>query len=61
MNSDLNIDDVVLLLFADDFAILGKSPAQVQSHLDKLFLYCNSWGLEVNIAKTLLRKRDGLK
>jgi len=66
INSGLSIDDIVLivLLFADDMAILGKSPAEVQSHLDKLYLYCNAWGLNVNTAKTkimVFRKRGGLK
>ena len=45
-------------------AILGKSPAEVQSHLDKLYVYCNAWGLNVNTAKTkimVFRKRGGLK
>ncbi|XP_052260175.1 uncharacterized protein LOC127864540 [Dreissena polymorpha] len=66
INSGLSIDDItmILLLFADDMAILGKSPAEVQSHLDRLYLYCNSWGLNVNTAKTkimVFRKRGGLK
>ena len=55
---------LILLLFADDMAILGKSPAEVQSHLDKLYVYCNAWGLNVNTAKTkimVFRKRGGLK
>ncbi len=54
INSGLSIDDIVLivLLFADDMAILGKSPAEVQSHLDKLYVYCNAWGLNVNTATT---------
>ena len=66
INFGFRIDDIVLilLLFADDMAILGKSPAEVQSHLDNLYLYCNSWGLSVNTAKTIImvfRKRGGLK
>ena len=66
INSGLSIDDIVLilLLFADDMAILGKSPAEVQSHLDKLYVYCNAWGLNVNTAKTkimVFRKRGRLK
>jgi hypothetical protein len=44
--SGLNIDDItlILLLFADDMVILGKSPEELQNHLDKLYQYCNSWG-----------------
>ena len=56
INSGLNIDDIVLVLlciiFADDMASLGKSPTEVQFHLDNLYLYCNSLGLNVNTAKT---------
>ena len=52
--SGLLIDDIVLilLLFADDMVILGKSPDELQYHLDLLHTYCNSWGLEVNTEKT---------
>ena len=58
INSGLNkVDSVlILLLLADDLAILGKSPAEVQTHLDNLYLYCNSWGLN-NTAKT---KKKGI-
>ena len=54
VHSGLNIEDIILilLLFADDMAILGKSPEEIQSHLDNLYLYCNSWGLNVNTSKT---------
>lgn len=60
--SGLNIDDIVLilLLFADDMAILGKTPEELQEHLDNLNLYCNAWGLKVNTIKTkimVFRKR----
>ena len=62
INSGLNIDDIVLImmLFADDMAILGKSPEEIQNHLDNLYLYCNTWGLKVNTSKTkimVFRKR----
>ena len=47
------IDDIVLilLLFADDMVVLGKSPDELQYHLDLLHTYSNSWGLEVNTEK----------
>ena len=66
INSGLSIYDIVLilLLFADDMAILGKSSAEVQSHMVNFYLYCNSWGLSVNTATTkimVFRKRGGLK
>ena len=52
--SGLNINDItlILLLFADDMAIVGKSPEELQNHLNNLYLYCNSWGLNVNTSKT---------
>jgi hypothetical protein len=65
IDSGLQIDDIVLilLLFADDLAIVGKSPDEIQKHLDRLLEYCNNWGLSVNIIKTkimVFRKRGGL-
>ena len=61
----MHIDDIllILLLFADDMAIIGKSPEEVQSHLDRLLEYCNTWELKVNITKTKImvsRKRGRL-
>ena len=65
INTGLSIDDIVLimLLFADDMAILGKSPQEVQCHSNNLYLYCNAWGLKVNTSKTkimVFRKRGGV-
>ena len=65
INSGLSFDDVILilLLFADDMAILGKSPLELQSHLDLLHNYCDTWGLKVNTDKTkvmVFRKRGHL-
>ena len=48
----LPIDDIVLIFFfnfADDMAIKGKSPFEVQYLLNKLYQYCDSWGINVNI------------
>ena len=54
VHSGLNIEDIILilLLFEDDMAILGISQEEIQSHLDKLYVYCNSLGLIVNTSKT---------
>jgi len=54
INAGINLDDVMilLLLFADDMAIIGKNPTEIQNHLDHLYTYCNNWGLQVNINKT---------
>ena len=64
-DAGINIDDVtlMLLLFADDMAIVGKTPNEIQGHLDHLLEYCNYWGLKVNIDKTkivVFRKRGKL-
>jgi len=61
----LNIDDIVLtlLLFADDIAILAKTPEDLQTSLDLLHTYCSNWSLEVNTTKTkimVFRKRRDL-
>jgi len=43
VNSGLVTDDIIilLLLFADDMAIVGKTPCEIQNHLDNLHAYCN--------------------
>ena len=65
IDAGLSIDDLtlILLLFADDMAIIGKTPEETQRHLDLLFSYCNTWGLTVNTSKTkimVFRKRGAL-
>ena len=65
-NCGLNLDDItfILMLFADDMVILGKSPSDLQNSLNRLHEYCGTWGLEVNIEKTkimVFRKRGPLK
>ena len=50
-----NIDDFVylfLLLYADDTAILAETPNALQNALYNLEIYCNTWGLNVNVDKT---------
>ena len=53
INCGLTFDNIVLilLLFADDMVILGKSPEEINSILGMLGDYCKSWSLEVNIQK----------
>ena len=53
-NSGMLIDEIVLivLLFADDMAVIGRSIEELQTSLDLLHTYCNTWGLEVNTEKT---------
>ena len=41
--------------------ILGSDPLELQNSLDKLGIYCDKWGLEVNVDKTkimVFRNRD---
>ena len=56
VNSGLNIDDIVLimLLFADDMAILGKTTTEVQHHFDLLYTYCNNGVLKLTLIKPKL-------
>ena len=66
VNSGLDINDVMLLilLFADDMAIFGKTPEDLERSLDLLKVCCDNWGLNVNTEKTkimVLRKRGNLK
>jgi len=53
VNSGLTLDDItiILMLFADDMVIFGKSPQELQNSLNLLHTYCLKWGLEVNTAK----------
>ena len=43
---------IFCLLYADDTIILAESPFQLLKALDALNLYCNKWGLKVNVDKT---------
>ena len=43
---------IFCLLYADDTIILAESPPQLLKALDALNLYCNKWGLKVNVDKT---------
>lgn len=66
INSGLSIDDItiILLLFADDMVLLGRTPADLQNSLELLYEYCYKWGLSVNIPKTkimVFRKRGPLR
>jgi hypothetical protein len=44
------------LLYADDLVILSLSPSGLQSSLNKLHSYCQTWKLEVNLDKTKVVK-----
>ena len=53
-NSGILINDIVLIIlwFADDMAIFGNNPENLQNNLNLLHDYCNTWGLAVNGDKT---------
>ena len=52
-NNDLEVYfKLYILLYADDTVLFAESEAELQSALNAMFLYCKSWDLEVNPAKT---------
>ena len=50
-----------LLLFADGMVLFSHNRFGLQTGLDKLYEYCNNWGLIVNVEKTkcLAFKKNG--
>lgn len=54
VNSGLSYDDLIfiLMLYADDMVLFGKSVADLQKSINLLSEYCDLWGLEVNTSKT---------
>ena len=49
---DVGMVKILLLLYADDIVLFGKTPDELQKSLDILEAYCDRWNLTVNIAKT---------
>ena len=49
---DIGMTKLLLLLYADDIVLFGKTPVELQKSLDILEAYCDRWKLTVNIAKT---------
>ena len=49
-----SIDEIelFLILYADDQILFAKSPTSLQSMLNDIEIYCNTWDLKINIAKT---------
>ena len=54
---------LALLLFADDMVLFSDNRFGLQTGLDKVYEYCNNWGLIVNVEKTkcLVFKKNGRK
>ena len=49
---DIGMVKRLLLLYADDIVLFGKTPDELQKSLDILGAYCDRWKLTVNITKT---------
>ena len=51
---EFNIDELKLfqILYADDAVVFRTSPTALQSILNDLYNYCNTWGLKINVNKT---------
>ena len=51
----ISIDElqIFLLLFADDTALFSSSQEGLQILLNKLPVYCNTWGIHMNVDKTV--------
>ena len=48
----INEMKIFLLLFADDAVLFAQTPTALQSMLNDLEQYCNTWGLKINTNKT---------
>ncbi len=50
------LDDIkiFMLLFADDTVLFSYTKEGLQILLDKLYSYCNAWGVSVNTDKTVV-------
>ena len=50
----MNLEElqIFLLLFADDGILFSQNPQTLQSMLNDVQLYCETWGLRLNVAKT---------
>ena len=52
-NEDIEVYfKLYLLLYADETVILAESKEQLQTALNSMYLYCQTWKLEVNLSKT---------
>lgn len=48
----LNEQKLFLILYADDQVLFAMSPESLQSMLNDVVVYCNTWGLKINTSKT---------
>ena len=49
---ELNDMKLFILLFADDAILFAQTPEALQSLLNDLSTYCDTWGLKINRNKT---------
>ena len=49
---DLNFAKLNCLVYADDLLLLSEGKEGLQSCLDSLQMYCDSWKLKINVDKT---------
>ena len=54
LNGIFSIDElnIFLILYADDQVLFATSPESLQSMLNDIETYCNTWGLKINVEKT---------
>ena len=53
LDSRLNIFmKLLIILYADDTVLMAESSSNLQTLLDKLYLYCDTWKMKVNVDKT---------
>ena len=50
-----------LVLYADDTDILAESQEQLQAALNSMYLYCQTWKIEVNPAKIVIFAKRKVK
>ena len=43
-----------IILYADDTVLMAESSSNLQTLLDKFYLYCNIWKMKVNVDKAKL-------
>ena len=50
----MNVEElqIFLLMFADDAILFSQNPQALQSMLNDIQLYCETWGLRLNVNKT---------
>ena len=58
INEKLSDDDaeiflrIYVLLYADDTIVMAESPEELQTTLDRVREYCETWKIQINVSKT---------